>query len=418
MFVERGVMLNQRAATLILCGLISLGLLVWWSTSHYTPLFQSQSHIAAQSRRGRFDGKWNYKRDAANLMLNSRQCDQAFPGLFEEVDRPVQLRRGSHITVSELDEIPKQNGYVRAMIFDQQLYIIATKGQIYSRGLATLHALHRAILSSPDPLPNIEFAFNTDDRVPAVPLWSYARRDEDEKLWLIPDFGHWSWPETKVGTLQEVQMKAAEIEQDWSWSTKVPRLFWRGAVMGLELREKLLQTAAGKPWADVKALTWREKDSMANDLKSMPEHCQYKYLAHTEGNSYSGRLKYLQSCKSVVIAHKMDWIQHYHPLMKSSGPQQNFVEVQRDYSDLEDKISWLENHNGAAEKIASNSVQLFRERYLTPAAEVCFWRRLIRGWSSVSFEPEFYNTVDGQKIWRGVPVESYLLERRLEWDPY
>lgn len=116
-------MLNQRAATLILCGLISLGLLVWWSTSHYTPLFQSQSHIAAQSRRGRFDGKWNYKRDAANLMLNSRQCDQAFPGLFEEVDRPVQLRRGSHITVSELDEIPKQNGYVRAMIFDQQVCI-------------------------------------------------------------------------------------------------------------------------------------------------------------------------------------------------------------------------------------------------------------------------------------------------------
>lgn len=237
-------------------------------------------------------------------------------------------------------------------------------------------------------------------------------------IWLIPDFGHWSWPETKVGTLEEIQMKAAEIEQTWLWSNKVPKLFWRGAVMGLKLRENFLKTAAGKPWADVMALTWREKESMANDLKSMPEHCQYKYLAHTEGNSYSGRLKYLQSCKSVVVAHKMDWIQHYHPLMRSSGPEQNYVEVQRDYSDLEEKISWLESNSESAEKIALNSMRLFRERYLTAAAEACYWRKLIRGWSTVSFAPDFYSTVDGQRAWRGVPVESYLLERRLKWDPY
>ena len=296
--------------------------------------------------------------------------------------------------------------------------MIATEGAIYSRGLATLHALHRAILSSPEALPNIEFALNTDDHVPSMTIWSYARREEDVDLWLMPDFGHWSWPETKVGTLREVQMKAESNEETWSWPFKVPTLFWRGATMGLEVRERLLRVTAGKPWADVKAIYWREKGSMENDLKPMPDHCQYKYLAHTEGNSYSGRLKYLQSCKSVVISHKMDWIQHYHPLLTSSGTQQNFVEVQRDYSDLEEKITWLRDNDEAAEIIASNSMLLFREQYLTPAAEVCYWRKLIRGWSTVSFEPEFYSILDGQKIWRGLPVESYLLERRLEWDPY
>lgn len=188
--------------------------------------------------------------------------------------------------------------------------------------------------------------------------------------------------------------------------------------MGLELREKFLEATTGKPWADVKALDWKDKDSMANDLKSMPEHCQYKYLAHTEGNSYSGRLKYLQSCKSVVVAHKMDWIQHHHPLMQSSGPRQNFVQVGRDYEDLVGNMSWLQTHDKDAERIASNSVMTFRERYLTPAAEVCYWRTLIHGWSRVSFEPEFFEIVDGEKIWRGLPVESFLLERRLAWDPY
>lgn len=215
-------------------------------------------------------------------------------------------------------------------------------------------------------------------------------------------------------------MKASLTEQadGWSWSRKIPKILWRGATMGLELRERFLNVTADQPWADVKALKWRDKDSMANDLKSMPEHCQYKYLAHTEGNSYSGRLKYLQSCRSVVVAHKMDWIQHYHPLMRSSGPRQNFVEVERNYENLAEKITWLQKHGSDAERIASNNVKVFRERYLTSAAEVCYWRKLIHGWSKVSFQPEFFELVNGTKNWRGVPVESFMLERRLRWDPY
>lgn len=63
-------------------------------------------------------------------------------------------------------------------------------------------------------------------------------------------------------------------------------------------------------------------------------------------------------------------------------------------------------------------MKAFRQRYLASAAEVCYWRQLINGWAEVSFEPEFFKEVDGKKVWRGLPVESFLLERRLEWDPY
>ncbi|EFE36936.1 DUF821 domain protein [Trichophyton benhamiae CBS 112371] len=299
-----------------------------------------------------------------------------------------------------------------------KLYVIAVNGTIYSREIATLHALHRAIVSSPDPLPNIEFVFNTDDKVDPVAQWGYARREQDTNLWLMPDFGYWSWPETKVGTMQEVQMGAEREEHTWSWSKKIPQLFWRGATMDLEVREKLIQVTRGQPWADVKPITWRDNESMQNDLKSMPEHCRFKYLAQTEGNSYSGRLKYLQSCNSVVISHSLEWIQHQSPLMKSSGPGQNYVEVRRDWSDLREKIKWLEEHEQDAKRIAQNNIKTFREQYLTPAAEVCYWRHLIRSWAEVSFEPEFFKEVDGKKAWRGVPVESFLLMQRLEWDPY
>jgi Glycosyl transferase family 90 len=302
-----------------------------------------------------------------------------------------------------------------------QLYIIATQGKIYSREKATLQSIYRAIASSPEPLPNIEFAFNTDDVIfESVPLWGYARRSADTHIWLIPDFGYWSWPETKVGTMREVQSKATWMEGagHFAWEQKIPKLLWRGATMGLRLRERLLEVTAGKPWADVLALDWHDKESMTKDLKSMPEHCQYKYLAHTEGNSYSGRLKYLQACRSVIIAHKMDWIQHHHPLMHSSGSDQNYVEIDRNFDELEATILDLEKHDRAAERIASNNVKTFRERYLTPAAELCYWRHLIHGWAEVSFQPDFFKDVNGATVWRGVPIESFLLEGRLEWDPY
>lgn len=257
-------------------------------------------------------------------------------------------------------------------------------------------------------------------------MWGYARREEDKDIWLMPDFGYWSWPETKVGSMLEVQMKAISTERStdggWPWAQKGSQLLWRGATMGLELREKFIEATMGKEWADVKALDWHDQESMAHDLKSMPEHCQYKYLAHTEGNSYSGRLKYLQSCMSVVVAHRMDWIQHHHPLLDSTqgSRTQNYVEVARNFEDLEEKINWLQAHDAQSKKIASNSVKTFRERYLTPAAEVCYWRRLVPGWASVmSFEPEFFKVHDdGNNVWRGLPIESFLLERRLEWDPY
>ncbi|ATZ52635.1 hypothetical protein BCIN_08g02930 [Botrytis cinerea B05.10] len=392
----------------------------------YTPTVGHGSDVQQDSEyisgRFGFDGTWNYTRDYRNLFLTQEQCDVAFPGLFEEVERPVKLRKNKKVTKKELDDTPALNGFIRAMIFDQQLYIIDTSGKIYSRGIATLHALHRAMLTSPEPLPNIEFTMNVDDKMEGHPQWLYARVAKNQETWLMPEYGFWSWPETKIGSYGEMQMKAILTESEWPWSRKIDKLLWRGATMNLEVRKKFVNVTEGKAWADVKTLDWHNEGSMKNDLKSMDEHCQYKFLAHTEGNSYSARLKYLRNCRSVIVAHKLEWMEFFHPLMKKDGPEQNYIEVDREFEGLENKMVELieKKDQKEVEEIAERSVRLFRERYLTPAAETCYWRRLIRGWKEVmGFEVEFFNvTKSGEKKWRGVPVESFLLERRLEWDPY
>jgi len=410
----------RRRLTVILTSIVlGLGFIIWFQRPANQPKVFVPNRLATV-RNHTFDGTWDYKRDRFNLMLDTAQCEQAFPGLFDEIERPKTQRQKRPITLKEINAIVPQNGYVRAMIINQQLYIIATEGRVYSRELATLHSIYRAMISSPEPLPDIEFAFNSDDRIDNVALWGYARRPEDTNIWLVPDFGYWSWPEPKVGTVREVQMKAEWAEEmgGFPWKSKLGKLFWRGATMNLELREKFLAASQTESWSDVKSLNWKDKESIADDLKPMPEHCHYKYIAHTEGNTYSGRLKYLQNCRSVVVAHKMDWIQHHYPLMRSSGPEQNYVEVRRDWEDLHEKMQWLIDNDLDAERIAANNMKAFRRRYLTPAAEVCYWRHLIRSWAEVSFEPSLFKVVSGKKVWRGLPAESFFLERRMDWDPY
>jgi hypothetical protein len=95
------------------------------------------------------------------------------------------------------------------------------------------------------------------------------------------------------------------------------------------------------------------------------------------------------------------------------GPQQNVVSVERDWSDLEDKIKYFLNHPKEAKNIAENSAKVFRDRYLTPAAQACYWRKLFNAWASVSFTPELYNTIKGhdgkmRKQIRGTTFETYV----------
>lgn len=112
-----------------------------------------------------------------------------------------------------------------------------------------------------------------------------------------------------------------------------------------------------------------------------------------------------------MVIHKLQWIQHHHYLLVASGPNQNYVEVERDFSDLDAVMVHLIANPEEAKRIADNNVKTFRERYLTMAAEACYWRALIEGWASVSFEPDLYerkrNGGNSRKR-RGMRFENYV----------
>ncbi|KAK2750140.1 hypothetical protein FQN57_004636 [Myotisia sp. PD_48] len=335
---------------------------------------------------------WTFQsdRDKNNISLNRRQCGVSFPGLFEDINRATGFWEKG-VSAADISKIQLQNGMAKARIHNGELYVINTRSaqEDHRRKiLAILSSIHRALSAHPNTdIPwNFDFVFSVEDRVQDIggrdhPIWVLGRKAKEQAVWLMPDFGFWAWENlsNSLGPYSQVveHIKAREP----SWDQKIPKLVWRGKLsFAPKLRRNLLDAARNRPWGDVKELIWSRKDNFI----SMEDHCKYMFLAHTEGRSFSSSLKYRQACRSVIVAHKLQYIQHHHYLLQADGPYQNFVEVERDFSDLSNKIEGLLKDPERARRIADNSVAVFQRRYLTKAAEACYWRAMWDGWAKVS----------------------------------
>ncbi|PYI16081.1 hypothetical protein BO99DRAFT_484116 [Aspergillus violaceofuscus CBS 115571] len=339
---------------------------------------------------------WKFEagRDGDNQALSRAQCMPSFPGLFEDILRAGTFWRAhGGLDVKHLDNIPLKHGMARAFIQRGELYVI----------LAVLSAIHRALITNPERAPkqDLEFVFSVEDKVTDVttgdqPIWAFARSAGEEAVWLMPDFGYWAWEnvQNSIGPYDQVvdHIKCTEIP----WSQKNRQLVWRGKPsFAPKLRRALMDAARGQPWGDVKG---------------------YMFIAHVEGRSYSASLNYCQACNSVVVAHKLQYIQHHHYLLVSEGPSQNYVEVKRSFSDLAAKLEPLLDDPSRAERIATNSIQTFRDRYLTKAAEACYWRMLFEGYSGV-WNSSVPDNLSHQQKKRGFRYESFnLLDSRMMFE--
>ncbi|KAI1742470.1 glycosyl transferase family 90-domain-containing protein [Xylaria scruposa] len=411
------------------------------------------------------------------LNLSEKECKATFPDLTQDLDAMVAL---GPFTLKRTDG----SGLFQARIKNGQLYIVHAEGrdalspELLQALEAALHQINRAIITSPEKLPDTVFSLNIRDQ-PYGTAWSYSRPayaapasalPPIKRAFLMPHFAFWNWPLPSIGSMARAAEAIARIEDDLPFARKDPRVVWRGSprfngVHRPTLRWDLLRATAGAEWADVRALdSYKMETSSQDTVKSnsgrerkakgvrieegkredghdgirietkrtgnrekedadtssdgntttlmIEDFCRYKYVLYTDGVTYSGRLPFLQMCRSVLLTPPIAWRQHMTHLVRplfssdlglgsssewalSSGVRKawpthyspaeaNAIFVAPDWSDLESTISWLEAHPDIAEAIARRQRNLFVERgYLSPAMETCYWRALIRGWSLV-----------------------------------
>lgn len=374
---------------------------------------------------------WTYdwERDRNDLTLTEWQCYSAFPQLYEEIDRAVSLwsDREHKIREEDIDISWRKDAAFKVMIHEGQVWITETRNTMNEayriRTLGVLHQIHRAVAgAAPGTIPTIEFSVTVDD-MSLIPnaindthtIFSFARRlidTDQERVWLIPDFNFWTSPTS--GAFADMQRKARD--RDAFITDKVPTAVWRGVRWTNEfVRGALLNITEGKEWADVAEIDWKNKTSIMN----MEDMCKSTFVVHTEGRSWSGRLKYILNCDSVPVVHKLAWAAHYYHLLVPEGPSQNHIPVKADFSDLVEKVEWYLERPEEMQRIADNSVATFREKYTTPAAETCYWRRLFDKWSTVAWPPEVYENAtihrDGldvkERRMRGITFEEFASVR-------
>lgn len=154
---------------------------------------------------------------------------------------------------------------------------------------AVLHSLHRALLTSPTPLPDTVFALSIIDS-PRENAWSFSRSNDPKvqgNYWLMPHFSFWSWPKRFIGTIDEALSKIAVVEKEQGWHGKIQKAVWRGTVWfnslgNTQLRPKLIEATKDRDWADVQDMKWVTNGVDAENAISIEDFCKYKYIIYTE----------------------------------------------------------------------------------------------------------------------------------------
>jgi len=316
------------------------------------------------------------------------------------------------------------------------------------RQLAALHQIHRALLTSPHPLiPDTVLALTVTD-TPLANTFSYARPATDPSgtkahTFPMPHFAFWTWRSPFLSSLPAAAGAISAVEGGLGWAAKDRRAVWRGtswfsngAASNPRLRQSLVRLAGNQSWADVQSLAWTTNAAAAANGLPVEAFCRYRYVVHTEGVSYSGRFNFHVMCRSVVVTPPLEWMEMNTHLVKPvyssvllggmesalrddrfpgkraretwpvryDAGEANMVFVRPDWSDLEETVRWLEGHPEVAEGIAERQRRLFAGGgYVSLAAETCYWRALIKGWSEVVR----YEEGDWEE---GVRFEEYVLK--------
>ena len=224
-------------------------------------------------------------------------------------------------------------------------------GRWHERTSGFLHMIHQSIITAPPgSIPNIEFILDLDDD-PQRPIefahgkdsnkttvWGLTRLAHQRHIWLLPDYAYWAWPSARVPSHSQVRRNVRQVNFAYPWEKKYNKAVWRGdASLNQGVRKQLISTAKDTAWGDVKVCDIYDAQTKQHCM-TQDQLCRYRFPIHTEGYTYSGRLKYLQLCNSAPVVHKLRYMEHHHGLMRSSGPDQNFIEVEKDWSDLDEKV--------------------------------------------------------------------------------
>ncbi|KAJ3006259.1 UNVERIFIED_CONTAM: F-actin-capping protein subunit alpha [Siphonaria sp. JEL0065] len=111
---------------------------------------------------------------------------------------------------------------------------------------------------------------------------------------------------------------------------------------------------------------------------SFQDTLKMKYLLVVDGNTWPGRLQWYLGTNSVVLYNGI-FVDYF---MAKLVPWTHYVPVERDFSDLEEKILWLQQNDDKAKQISLNAQKLVKPLNRVSAME-CYTGLLMLEYSNI-----------------------------------
>ena len=357
-----------------------------------------------------------------SMNSSSHICDQFETNLFSRLINDFEVFNKRKIVKEDIQNMSNicPNCH-HIQIINNTLYHIPSKTAFdyESRSRSIKMALKFVTELFPN-LPDVDLFFNVEDYINLphhndvllnVPILGLAKTTKikkglrHENIILMPCFTLWSWPEVRVSKWSDKSNSIFNHGLTLKYQERTSKLFWRGIITWK--RHWFANLSTKYPdLIDVKGMEWTKYTNSSilhgtHTYTSLEDHCNYKYLLHQEGNSYSSRIKYLLLCGSTVVYNRIEfWEEYWYHLLQHS---KNIFLIQAKDKEtiITQTLEYLQQHQQLAQTIGNQGRQLVRT-YLNQYSINCYWWKLLNKYANLfRYKPILHSNA--------VPIDDFFL---------
>ncbi|CAF2045654.1 unnamed protein product [Rotaria magnacalcarata] len=241
-------------------------------------------------------------------------------------------------------------------------------------------------------LPDVEFLMNLGDYPLSsgddpLPIISWCGSEQTHDI-ILPTY------EITEATLQMLSRTALDIfamltARDIPWSKKNPKGFFRGRD---SCRERLDLVRLSKKHPDLidanltRMFFFRDQISEFEPFSEqvpMNKFFDYKYQISPDGTVASYRFPYLLAGDGLIFKQASSFYEHFY---RDLVPNQHYIPIKKDLSDLIEKLQWAKEHDDEAQKIVKRS-QRFTRRNLLPNHILCYHVNVLQEYAKRLISP-------------------------------
>ncbi|XP_017771348.1 PREDICTED: KDEL motif-containing protein 1-like [Nicrophorus vespilloides] len=251
-------------------------------------------------------------------------------------------------------------------------------------------------------LPNMEFFVNlgdwplVNDISEKYPIMSWCGSTDSFDI-IMPTYDITESTLENMGRVM-LDMLSVQGNNDRSWDEKEPVAFWRGRDSNAA-RLKLIEIAKDNPDMFNASLTnfffYRDQEAKygpKSEHISFYKFFDYKYQVSIDGTVAAYRFPYLLAGGSLVLKQKSKYYEHFYNDLK---PNVHYIPVEKDLSDLLDKLKWAMQNDEEARIIANNARHYSNENLL-PKDIYCYHAHLFNEYSKLLVSS--VNIIEGMDI--------------------